>query len=156
MRDRDQRMVECTAIGYSLTIAREQLWDPLARRRTWPPGSGVRPAREAVNPAPRALIIMIRHRPRGTPATTSARRTLRVGLRRRQNGCRCGRGGACGVRHSGRCERLADRESCLEGKWQRLALEWVVDPTIERPQTGRQSLIYFGTISLRGAVGRPS
>ncbi|KIJ63852.1 hypothetical protein HYDPIDRAFT_91565 [Hydnomerulius pinastri MD-312] len=29
MRDRDQRMVECSAIGYSLAVAREQLWDPL-------------------------------------------------------------------------------------------------------------------------------
>ncbi|EMD37791.1 hypothetical protein CERSUDRAFT_114450 [Gelatoporia subvermispora B] len=29
MRDRDQRMVECSAIGFALAVAREQLWDPL-------------------------------------------------------------------------------------------------------------------------------
>ncbi|KAG6829600.1 hypothetical protein H0H92_004069 [Tricholoma furcatifolium] len=30
MRDRDQRMVECSAIGFSIAVAREQLWDPLS------------------------------------------------------------------------------------------------------------------------------
>jgi hypothetical protein len=30
MRDRDQRMVECAAIGFSLAVAKEQLWDPLS------------------------------------------------------------------------------------------------------------------------------
>ncbi|KAI0356130.1 hypothetical protein OH77DRAFT_1503646 [Trametes cingulata] len=29
MRNKDQRMVECSAIGFSLSVAREQLWDPL-------------------------------------------------------------------------------------------------------------------------------
>ncbi|OJT11780.1 hypothetical protein TRAPUB_11670 [Trametes pubescens] len=29
MRDKDQRMVECSAIGFSLSVAKEQLWDPL-------------------------------------------------------------------------------------------------------------------------------
>ena len=29
MRDKDQRMVECSAIGFSLAVAKEQLWDPL-------------------------------------------------------------------------------------------------------------------------------
>ncbi|KAI0321986.1 hypothetical protein OF83DRAFT_1096817 [Amylostereum chailletii] len=36
MRDKDQRMVECSAIGYAIAIAREHLWDPLsedAKRR---------------------------------------------------------------------------------------------------------------------------
>ena len=32
MKDRDQRMVECSAIGYSLAVAREKLWDPLDER----------------------------------------------------------------------------------------------------------------------------
>lgn len=32
MRNRDQRMVECSAIGYSLAVARERLWDPLDER----------------------------------------------------------------------------------------------------------------------------
>ena len=40
MRDRDQRMVECAAIGFSLSVAKEQLWDPLSdaakiRFETW-------------------------------------------------------------------------------------------------------------------------
>ncbi|KAG7088834.1 hypothetical protein E1B28_012789 [Marasmius oreades] len=30
MRDKDQRMVECSAIGYSLAVAREYFWDPLS------------------------------------------------------------------------------------------------------------------------------
>ncbi|KAI0053822.1 hypothetical protein FA95DRAFT_1586042 [Auriscalpium vulgare] len=30
MRDKDQRMVECSAIGYAIAVAREQLWDPLS------------------------------------------------------------------------------------------------------------------------------
>ncbi|KZV79094.1 hypothetical protein EXIGLDRAFT_689159 [Exidia glandulosa HHB12029] len=30
MRDKDQRMVECSAIGFTLTIAREAIWDPLS------------------------------------------------------------------------------------------------------------------------------
>ncbi|KAF7370967.1 hypothetical protein MSAN_00730800 [Mycena sanguinolenta] len=30
MRDRDQRMVECSALGFALSVAREQLWDPLS------------------------------------------------------------------------------------------------------------------------------
>ncbi|KAL0569677.1 hypothetical protein V5O48_012290 [Marasmius crinis-equi] len=30
MRNKDQRMVECSAIGYSLAVAREQFWDPLS------------------------------------------------------------------------------------------------------------------------------
>ena len=30
MRDRDQRMVECSAIGFSIAVAKEQLWDPLS------------------------------------------------------------------------------------------------------------------------------
>ncbi|EGO03248.1 hypothetical protein SERLA73DRAFT_101356 [Serpula lacrymans var. lacrymans S7.3] len=29
MRNKDQRMVECSAIGFSLAVAREKLWDPL-------------------------------------------------------------------------------------------------------------------------------
>lgn len=29
MRDRDQRMVECAAIGFSLAVAKEKFWDPL-------------------------------------------------------------------------------------------------------------------------------
>lgn len=29
MRDKDQRMVECSAIGYAIAVAKEQLWDPL-------------------------------------------------------------------------------------------------------------------------------
>ncbi|KAI0727992.1 hypothetical protein C8Q72DRAFT_885854 [Fomitopsis betulina] len=29
MRDKDQRMVECSAIGFSLAVAKEHLWDPL-------------------------------------------------------------------------------------------------------------------------------
>lgn len=29
MRDKDQRMVECSAIGFSIAVAKEQLWDPL-------------------------------------------------------------------------------------------------------------------------------
>ena len=29
MRDKDQRMVECSAIGYSIAVAKETLWDPL-------------------------------------------------------------------------------------------------------------------------------
>ena len=29
MRDKDQRMVECSAIGFTLTVAREAIWDPL-------------------------------------------------------------------------------------------------------------------------------
>lgn len=36
MRDKDQRMVECSALGFSIAVAKEQLWDPL------PPGSKVR------------------------------------------------------------------------------------------------------------------
>ncbi|KAJ6605812.1 hypothetical protein B0H10DRAFT_2167074 [Mycena sp. CBHHK59/15] len=30
MRDKDQRMVECSAIGFSIAVAKEQLWDPLS------------------------------------------------------------------------------------------------------------------------------
>ena len=30
MRDKDQRMVECSAIGFSLAVAKDQLWDPLS------------------------------------------------------------------------------------------------------------------------------
>jgi hypothetical protein len=30
MRDKDQRMVECSAIGYSFAVAKEKLWDPLS------------------------------------------------------------------------------------------------------------------------------
>ncbi|KAG6873764.1 hypothetical protein C0995_011583 [Termitomyces sp. Mi166 len=30
MQDQDQRMVECSAIGYSIAVAKEQLWDPLS------------------------------------------------------------------------------------------------------------------------------
>ncbi|KAL5498731.1 hypothetical protein ACEPAH_2086 [Sanghuangporus vaninii] len=29
MRDKDQRMVECSAIGFAIAVAKEQLWDPL-------------------------------------------------------------------------------------------------------------------------------
>lgn len=29
MQDKDQRMVECSAIGFSFAVAKEQLWDPL-------------------------------------------------------------------------------------------------------------------------------
>lgn len=29
MRNKDQRMVECAAIGYSIAVAKEKLWDPL-------------------------------------------------------------------------------------------------------------------------------
>ncbi|KAH8116153.1 hypothetical protein DFH11DRAFT_1584573 [Phellopilus nigrolimitatus] len=29
MRNKDQRMVECSAIGFSIAVAKEQLWDPL-------------------------------------------------------------------------------------------------------------------------------
>lgn len=40
MRDKDQRMVECSAIGFSLSVAKEQLWDKLtdegkAHLETW-------------------------------------------------------------------------------------------------------------------------
>ncbi|KAI0695529.1 hypothetical protein BC835DRAFT_1273139 [Cytidiella melzeri] len=30
MRDKDQRMVECSAIGFTLSVAKDHLWDPLA------------------------------------------------------------------------------------------------------------------------------
>lgn len=30
MRDKDQRMVECSAIGFSIAVAREKIWDPLS------------------------------------------------------------------------------------------------------------------------------
>jgi len=30
MRNRDQRMVECSAIGYTLAVAKESIWDPLS------------------------------------------------------------------------------------------------------------------------------
>ncbi|CAK5267415.1 unnamed protein product [Mycena citricolor] len=30
MRDKDQRMVECSAIGFSIAVAKEKLWDPLS------------------------------------------------------------------------------------------------------------------------------
>ncbi|KAF8076484.1 hypothetical protein FPV67DRAFT_1604999 [Lyophyllum atratum] len=30
MRDKDQRMVECSAIGFAIAIAKEKLWDPLS------------------------------------------------------------------------------------------------------------------------------
>jgi hypothetical protein len=30
MTDKDQRMVECSAIGFSLAVAKETLWDPLS------------------------------------------------------------------------------------------------------------------------------
>lgn len=29
MRDKDQRMVECSAIGFSIAVAKDKLWDPL-------------------------------------------------------------------------------------------------------------------------------
>ena len=29
MRDKDQRMVECSPIGFALSVAREHIWDPL-------------------------------------------------------------------------------------------------------------------------------
>jgi len=29
MRNKDQRMVECSAIGFAIAVAREKLWDPL-------------------------------------------------------------------------------------------------------------------------------
>jgi hypothetical protein len=29
MRNKDQRMVECSAIGFSIAVAKEKLWDPL-------------------------------------------------------------------------------------------------------------------------------
>lgn len=31
MRGKDQRMVECSAIGFSIAVAKEQLWDPLSK-----------------------------------------------------------------------------------------------------------------------------
>lgn len=30
MSDKDQRMVECSCIGFSLCVAKSQLWDPLS------------------------------------------------------------------------------------------------------------------------------
>jgi len=30
MRNRDQRMVECSAIGFAIAVAKEKLWDPLS------------------------------------------------------------------------------------------------------------------------------
>jgi len=30
MRDKDQRMVECSAIGFAIAVAKEKLWDPLS------------------------------------------------------------------------------------------------------------------------------
>jgi hypothetical protein len=30
MRDKDQRMVECSALGFSIAVAGKQLWDPLS------------------------------------------------------------------------------------------------------------------------------
>ncbi|EAU82182.2 hypothetical protein CC1G_11372 [Coprinopsis cinerea okayama7 len=30
MRDKDQRMVECSAIGFTLAVAKEKIWDPLS------------------------------------------------------------------------------------------------------------------------------
>lgn len=30
MRNKDQRMVECSAIGFAIAVAREKLWDPLS------------------------------------------------------------------------------------------------------------------------------
>jgi hypothetical protein len=30
MKDKDQRMVECSAIGFSIAVAKEKLWDPLS------------------------------------------------------------------------------------------------------------------------------
>ena len=30
MRNRDQRMVECSAIGFAIAVAKEQIWDPLS------------------------------------------------------------------------------------------------------------------------------
>lgn len=30
MRDKDQRMVECSAIGFSISVAKDKLWDPLS------------------------------------------------------------------------------------------------------------------------------
>lgn len=40
MRDKDQRMVECSAIGFAIAVAKERLWDPLSddaktRFETW-------------------------------------------------------------------------------------------------------------------------
>lgn len=32
MRSKDQRMVECAAIGFSIAVAKEQLWDPLPQQ----------------------------------------------------------------------------------------------------------------------------
>jgi len=31
MRDKDQRMVECSAIGFAIAVAKEKLWDPLGK-----------------------------------------------------------------------------------------------------------------------------
>jgi hypothetical protein len=33
MRDRDQRMVECSAIGFAIAVAKEELWDTLSVER---------------------------------------------------------------------------------------------------------------------------
>jgi hypothetical protein len=33
MRNKDQRMVECSAIGFALSVAKEALWDPLEERK---------------------------------------------------------------------------------------------------------------------------
>lgn len=32
MRDKDQRMVECSAIGFSIAVAKDKLWNPLSPR----------------------------------------------------------------------------------------------------------------------------
>lgn len=31
MRNKDQRMVECSAIGFAIAVAKENLWDPLSK-----------------------------------------------------------------------------------------------------------------------------
>ena len=31
MRNKDQRMVECSAIGFAIAVAKEKLWDPLSK-----------------------------------------------------------------------------------------------------------------------------
>lgn len=32
MRDKDQRMVECSALGFSMAVAKEKMWDPLSEK----------------------------------------------------------------------------------------------------------------------------
>ena len=40
MRNRDQRMVECSAIGFAIAVAKEQLWEPLAAMLSRPQQKG--------------------------------------------------------------------------------------------------------------------